>query len=81
MGKRLDDRRLSAKEAAEIADKSEIMLARIYKIIREEAEEGRVRLNWGTEYLSKKCLANIIKDLEDNGYTVSSENHELVIQW
>ena len=81
MGKRLDDRRLSAKEAAEIADKSEIMLARIYKVIREEAEEGRVRLNWSTEYLSKKCLANIIKDLEDDGYTVSSENHELVIQW
>lgn len=81
MGKKLEDRRISAKEAKEIADNSEVMLTRIYKIIREEAEEGRVRLDWGVNFLSKKCLEHIIKDLKDNGYTVLNENHELIIQW
>ncbi len=81
MGKKLEDRRISAKEAKEIADNSKVILARIYKVIRDEAEEGRIRIDWSTDFLSKKCLNNITEILKADGFIVTHENHVLTIQW
>jgi len=81
MGKKLEDRRISAKEAKEIANNSEIMLTRIYKVIRDEAAEGRVRLDWNTEYLSSKCKDNIVDALKNDGYSIETSDDTLIIKW
>jgi len=78
---KLAKRKITAKEAKEIANSSTRMLSQIYKIIRDEAAEGRVRLNWCVEYLSKKCKENITKALREDGFVVSDENNTLTIQW
>lgn len=81
MGKKLEDRRISAKDAKKLADSSEVMLTRIYKVIREEAEEGRVRLDWNTDYLSSKCKDSIVDALRNDGYSIETSDDTLIIKW
>ena len=78
---KLAKRKITAKEAKEFADSSTKVLSQIYKVIRDEAEDGRIRLDWSTDYLSKKCLENIINTLKADGFMVTHENHMLTIQW
>lgn len=81
MGAKLDERRFSAKEAREIADGSEIVLARIYKVIRDSAEEGTVKLEWAAADLSEACKATIVGDLRASGYSVEATDCSFVISW
>ena len=78
---KLAKRKISAQEAKEIANTSTRALSQIYKIIRDESEEGRVRLDWSVEYLSSKCKDNIVDTLKNDGYSIETSGDTLIIKW
>ena len=79
---------LSAKEARELASNPDLALNRIYKLIKEAAKEGSVRIHYCLDYPHEELADKIQKELEKQGYTVSIDEEEsdesftnLLIEW
>lgn len=79
MGKEI--KKITAKEARELADESEFTLRHIYKYIRECAEENGTTLEWCTDNLSKIALETIVTTLKDDGFKVEASDCSLVVKW
>ena len=61
---------LTAEEARAIADSSQLVKKRIYKLIKEAANEGSVAVQYTIENASGALVQAIAKDLRSRGYKV-----------
>jgi hypothetical protein len=79
----IEKKKILASEAKNIAETSQIPLTHIYKCIREEAKEGRVKLDWGIYNMSSKCIELTKEALIKDGYSVEVNKDEnlLKISW
>jgi len=64
------EKKLNATEARAITDSSDIILARIYKLIKDAAKEGATRFVYDIPYGSPAGVQIIEKDLVQQGYQV-----------
>ena len=78
-------KRISAKEARNIARNTEVTLKRIYKFISEAAKENSRSILFNFMDPDEEAVKDVTKDLTDNGYTVDQKNEdnciELTIKW
>lgn len=74
---------LSANEARKIADTTVLMRNHLYKQIKKEANDGKVKTTWSIYGCSENNVNLLIKDLKDNGYIVDKVDHPaiLMISW
>ena len=83
----MENKQITAAEAKRTAESSEIVKKRINKLIKEAAEEGMLKTNYGIQYASITLFEAIKRDLVARGFGVSIVPHkkadyiELVITW
>ena len=78
---KFEKRRLNAVEAKNLADTSLVQLNHLYKVIRDRALEGYVRLEWDCDYLSDVCKDNLLKTLKDDGFEILLQKKTIIIKW
>lgn len=78
---KLDKKRLSAKDARQIADTTTVPFVHVYKCIRDAATEGMSKLQWEVEGWSKACKQRLLDELKLDGYQVSNHSKYIVISW
>ena len=67
---------LTAEEARAIADSSQLVKKRIYKLIKEVANAGSVAVQYDIENASGALVQAIAKDLRSRGYKVDITHDE-----
>ena len=83
----MENKQITAVEAKKIAETSEIVKKRINKAIKEAANEGMLKTNFGFAYPSMVLLEAIKSDLINRGFEVilnpDDDNSfvELIISW
>ena len=76
---------ITAEEALVIANNSEVVKKRIFKMIREVAMEGFLQATYGFEHPSRVLVDSIVADLVNHGFKVTTVDDEdfvqLIISW
>jgi hypothetical protein len=74
------DTGITAIEALTIANSSEVVKKRIYKIIKEAATEGCLQTTYGFEHPSIILVNSIVQDLTERGFTVKADQEDDFVQ-
>jgi hypothetical protein len=74
------DTGITAIEALTIANSSEVVKKRIYKIIKEAATEGCLQITYGFEHPSMALVNSIVQELTERGFTVKADQEDDFVQ-
>lgn len=81
----MEIKKITAQDARELSNTSQVSLKRIYRFIEDAAKENKTTIWFHLEYPSEDAVKEIISDLRTNGYEVISrvvhDTTTLEIKW